>query len=133
MTREPVKPRSLANTVPLPRASVSIWKSRYLQRGAFTPDASKAVEWNRGAYLVQGLGHCGACHTPRNKLGAEEKDAAFAGGEVEGWHAPALNAASPSPVPWTVEALQQYLTHGIADLHAMSAGPMQEVTHDLSN
>jgi len=51
---------------------------------------------------------------------------------VEGWHAPALNSASPSPVPWTVETLQTYLRHGIADLHAQSAGPMSEVVHDLS-
>ena len=119
--------------MPIPRAFVGVWKSRYFMPGVYQPDSSRSAEWNRGAYLVQGLGHCGACHTPRNKLGAEEKDAAFAGGEVERWHAPALNAASPSPVPWTVEALQQYLRHGIADLHAMSAGPMQEVTHDLSN
>ena len=133
MTREPVRQENRTNRVPIPRAFVGVWKSRYFTPGVYQPDSSRSAEWNRGAYLVQGLGHCGACHTPRNKLGAEEKDAAFAGGEVEGWHAPALNAASPSPVPWTVQALQQYLRHGIADLHAMSAGPMQEVTHDLSN
>ena len=133
MTREPVRQENRTNRVPIPRAFVGVWKSRYFTPGLYQPDSSRSAEWNRGAYLVQGLGHCGACHTPRNKLGAEEKDAAFAGGEVEAWHAPALNAASPSPVPWTVEALQQYLRHGIAERHAMSAGPMQEVTHDLSN
>jgi mono/diheme cytochrome c family protein len=63
---------------------------------------------------------------------AERRDAAFAGGDVEGWYAPALNAGSPSPVPWTVDALHAYLRHGVADLHAVTAGPMQEVVHDLA-
>ena len=132
MTREPVRQENRANRVPIPRAFIGVWKSRYLERGAYRAVADRSAEWNRGAYLVQGLGHCGACHTPRNAMGAERKNAAFAGGEVEGWHAPALNSASPSPVPWTVEALHEYLRHGIADLHAMSAGPMAEVVHDLS-
>ena len=132
MTREPVRQENRRNSVPLPRASVGIWKSRYFERGAFKPDPSRSAEWNRGAYLVEGLGHCGACHTPRNKLGAEMKGQAFAGGEVEGWHAPALNSASPSPVPWTVDALHVYLKNSSADLHAISAGPMVEVVHGLS-
>src|SRR3989441_1398990 len=132
MTREPVRQENRRNSVPLPRASVGIWKSRYFERGVFKPDPARSAEWNRGAYLVEGLGHCGACHTPRNKLGAEIKDQAFSGGEVEGWHAPALNSASPSPVPWTVEALQTYLKHSVADQHSISAGPMVEVVHGLS-
>jgi mono/diheme cytochrome c family protein len=131
MTREPVRQENRANRVPIPRAAVGVWKSRYFTPGVYQPRSDRNAQWNRGAYLVQGLGHCGACHTPRNKLGAEQKNAAFAGGEVEGWHAPALNAKSPSPVPWTVDALQTYLRHGIAELHAQSAGPMQEVTQDL--
>jgi len=133
MTREPVRQENRANRVPVPRAAVGLWKSRYFTPGVYQPDAARSAEWNRGAYLVQGLGHCGACHTPRNKLGAEEKDAAFAGGEVEGWHAPALNARSPSPVPWAADTLQSYLRRGIAEQHTVSAGPMQEVTHDLSH
>ena len=132
MTREPVRQENRANRVPIPRAFIGVWKSRYLERGAYQPVADRSGEWNRGAYLVLGLGHCGACHTPRNAMGAERKDAPFAGGEVEGWHAPALNSASPSPVPWTLDALHEYLRHGMADLHAMSAGPMAEVVHDLA-
>jgi mono/diheme cytochrome c family protein len=132
MTREPVKAENRRNGVPIPRAAVGIWKSRYFTPGRFQPDPARSAEWNRGAYLVEGLAHCGACHTPRNKLGAEEKTRAFAGGEVEGWHAPALDSASPSPVPWTVEALQAYLRNGIADLHPISAGPMVDVVHGLS-
>jgi mono/diheme cytochrome c family protein len=133
MTREPVNQKNLGNTVPLPRAGVSLWKSRYLERGVYKPDPAKSTEWNRGAYLAEGLGHCGACHTPRNTLGAEKRDEHFAGGEVEGWHAPALNATSPSPLPWTIDAMQAYLKHGTAERHAESAGPMAEVAHDLSH
>ena len=133
MTREPVKQANLSNTVPLPRATVAMWKSKYLERGVYQPDPARSAEWNRGAYLTEGLGHCGACHTPRNTLGAEKKDAAFAGAEIEGWHAPALDSSSPSPVPWSVEAMQAYLKHGTADQHAQSAGPMAEVVHDLSH
>src|SRR5258706_4312807 len=132
MTREPVKAENRRNGVPIPRAAVGIWKSRYFTPGRLQPDPARSAEWNRGAYLVEGLGHCGACHTPRNSLGAEKKDQAFAGGEVEGWHAPSLDSASPSPVPWTVEAMQTYLKHGVADRHAQSAGPMTEVVHGLS-
>ena len=132
MTRDQVKQENRTNSVPIPRPAIALWKSRYFERRPFQPDATRSAEWNRGAYLVQGLAHCGACHTPRNSLGAEKKDEAFAGGEVEGWHAPALNSRSPSPIPWTLEALQAYLKNGIADLHAVSAGPMVDVVRDLS-
>jgi len=133
MTREPVSKKNVANTVPLPRATAGWWKSKYLEPGVYKPDPAQSGEWNRGAYLVEGLGHCGACHTPRDRLGAEKKDAQFAGAEIEGWHAPALDSTSPSPIPWTVDALQAYLKHGVADQHAQSAGPMAEVAHDLSH
>ena len=132
MTRDAVNEKNRSNSVPIPRAFIGMWKSLYFERGPFQPDASKSADWNRGAYLVQGLGHCGACHTPRNRLGAENKDDAFSGGEAEGWHAPALNSRSPSPVPWTADALRAYLKTGIAELHALTAGPMAEVVRDLS-
>ena len=132
MTREPVRQENRRNTVPIPRPFLAFWKARYFHPGVDQPDASRDAQWNRGAYLVQGLAHCGACHTPRNALGAEKKDAAFAGGEAEGWHAPALDSASPSPVPWTAPALHTYLSTGVAELHTVAAGPMAEVVHDLS-
>ena len=132
MSREPVQQANRRQSVPIPRPFVGFWKSRYLQPGRYQPEPARGAEWNRGAYLVEGLAHCGACHTPRNSLGAEKKEQAFAGGEVEGWHAPALNAASPSPLPWTVDTLHAYLRHGIAEQHAISAGPMVDVTHGLS-
>jgi len=132
MTREPVHAENKPSTVPIPRALVAGWNALFLHKGPYRPDASKSAQWNRGAYLAEGLGHCGACHTPRNLAGAEKKREAYAGGEAEDWHAPALNAASPSPVPWTADTLHTYLRTGIAEDHAVTAGPMAEVLRNLS-
>lgn len=131
MTREPVRTTAPANTMIVPRFAVSFWKSRYFERGAFQPDTARSAQWNRGAYLTEALAHCSACHTPRNKLGAEKKDEHMSGGEVGTWHAPALNDKSPSPVPWDVDALAQYLGTGLVDKHAITAGPMKPVVDNL--
>jgi mono/diheme cytochrome c family protein len=132
MTREPVRAENKPSTVPIPRAFLAGWNALFLHKGSYRPDASKSAQWNRGAYLSEGLGHCGACHTPRNLAGAEKKEEPYAGGEAEGWHAPALNQASPSPVPWTADSLHTYLRTGIAEDHALTAGPMVEVVRNLS-
>ena len=87
------------------------------------PDNSKSAEWNRGRYLVDGLGHCGACHTPRNILGAEKKNSAFAGGAAGGWHAPPLNADTVAAEPWTVDQLAEYLSTGWHRLHGAAGRP----------
>jgi mono/diheme cytochrome c family protein len=135
MTREPVRAVTPPNQLLFPfniRSLIAVWKRRYLEPGVFLPDPAQTAEWNRGAYLVQGLGHCGACHTPRNRLGAEKKDQFLAGGEAEGWHAPALNADSPAPEPWTAQHLYRYLRHGFSDRHDVPAGPMAPVVHNLA-
>jgi nicotinate dehydrogenase subunit B len=96
-------------------------------------DGAQAAEWNRGAYLVNGLGHCGACHTPRNAFGAEQSGQAFlSGAMVEGWEAPALTALSRAPVPWSADALYRYLRHGHSPEHGAAAGPMADVVRELS-
>ena len=135
MTREPVRLEAPANDVPFPlniRMLMAGWKLLFLENRSFQPDTAQSAEWNRGAYLTQGLGHCGACHTPRNALGAEQKKHYLAGAEIEGWHAPAINAASPAPVPWTADSLFRYLRFGASDQHAVAAGPMASVVHNLS-
>ncbi|HWI78832.1 MAG TPA: cytochrome c [Ramlibacter sp.] len=135
MTRDPVQAKAPANRLMFPlqfRPLVAGWNMLYLNKGPLAQQASQSAEWNRGAYLVDGLGHCAGCHSPRNALGAEKKDAYLAGGEAEGWHATALNQNSPSPVPWTAEALAAYLRTGIVPEHAMTAGPMEDVVHNLS-
>jgi mono/diheme cytochrome c family protein len=136
MTREPVRLETPAHDVTFPlnvRMLIAGWKLLYFERTGFRPDPTQNTEWNRGAYLAQGLAHCGACHTPRNALGAEKRDLGLAGGEVEGWHAPALNAMSPSPVPWNAESLFRYLRYGADDLHDVAIGPMAPVAHNLAS
>lgn len=135
MTREPVRAQNRPHELRFPfnvRSLVGGWKLLYFERGAFQPDPARDARWNRGAYLVQGLGHCGACHTPRDALGGEKKALVFAGGEAEGWHGPALNAQSPSPLPWSAEQLYRYLRTGLDDEHAIAAGPMEPVVRNLA-
>ena len=131
MTRAPVSAKSPPNAIVFPlniRLLLAGWDLLFLRTGAWRPDPSRSAEGNRGVYLVETLGHCGACHTPLNMLGAEERSRAFQGGEAEGWDAPALQAASPAPAPWTVESLTDYLRTGFATGHGAAAGPMREVT-----
>ena len=134
MTREAVRAEIPPNELPFPlsvRALVAGWKLLYFKPGAFKSDPVLSAELNRGAYLVEGLAHCGACHTPRNALGAERGDRSFGGGEVDGWHAPALNSASTAPFPWTAEQLYGYLRQGFVEPHGVAAGPMQPVSNNL--
>ena len=114
------------------RALLGTWKALYFERGEFRPDPARDAQWNRGAYLVNGPGHCGACHTPRGALGAEKKDQPFGGGVAEGWHGPALDVRSPAPVPWTAEQLFKYLRTGLDEVHAIAAGPMDPVVRNLA-
>jgi mono/diheme cytochrome c family protein len=134
MTRDPVAASAPPNRLLFPlgfRPLLAGWKLLFFKRGAMAADAAHDDEWNRGAYLSDALAHCGACHTPRNALGAEQQRLYLGGGEAEGWHASALNAASPSPQPWSVEQLAAYLKTGIAQQHAIAGGPMQLVTQNL--
>jgi len=133
MTREPVRAKEPANAMLVPRAAVGLWKSKYFVPGRFHPDPAHDAQWNRGAYLAESLAHCSACHTPRNALGAERRDRYMAGGEADGWHAPALNRDSPSPRAWTRPALTQYLATGLVDDHAITAGPMAPVVRNLAH
>lgn len=114
------------------RALMAGWNALFHDATPYAPDPTRSVEWNRGAYLVNGLGHCGACHTPRNSLGAELKGQQFLSGAViDGWEAPALTALSRSPVPWTREALYGYLRRGHSSEHGTAGGPMAEVVQQL--
>jgi mono/diheme cytochrome c family protein len=128
MTRRPVHAEAPSNDLPFPfnlRPLIAGWKLLFLDRDATQPDTAKGPEWNRGAYLVEGLAHCGACHTPRNALGAEKTDEPYAGGESDGWIAPALNAASPAAVPWDAARLYNYLRHGFDAMHCTASPPVR--------
>lgn len=135
MTQRPVSAPAQPNDLAFPfnqRIAVAGWKLLFLRHGTYQPDSTKSAEWNRGAYLVEGLAHCGACHTPRNGLGAEKTQASFSGGDVDNWHAYAINSQSSAPVPWTADALFQYLRQGWHPDHGVARGPMAEVVSNLA-
>jgi len=130
MTQPAVSYAPPANELRFPfniRPLVEGWKFLFFDDAPFQADASRDEEWNRGAYLVTGLGHCGACHAPRNAFGAVRSSEGFAGGEAEGWYVPALGQASHAPVPWTLDALANYLFDGWDEHHGIAAGPMTPV------
>ncbi len=135
MTRQPVRAPAPANHIPFPlsfRPLLAGWKLLYFREGRYRADERHDVVWNRGAYLAEGVGHCGACHTPRNTLGAEEvARQRFGGGMSEGWHAYAINAGSQAPVPWDVGAMEFYLREGWHRLHGVARGPMARVTDSM--
>ncbi len=115
------------------RPLMALWNKLFLRPGTFTPDPTRSAQWNRGAYLVEGLGHCSACHSPRNAFGAERGGAHhLAGGIAEGWEAPALTALSRAPIAWTEDAFYDYLSTGHAAHHGVAAGPMAPVVTELA-
>ncbi|MGC3984933.1 MAG: molybdopterin-dependent oxidoreductase [Pseudorhodoferax sp.] len=125
-----------ATQLPFPfglRPLLAGWNALNLQAGAWQPDPRQSPEWNRGAYLVNGVGHCGACHTPRNALGAERGGPAFLSGAlIDGWEAPALTGLSRAPVPWTADSFYAYLRHGHSREHGAATGPMAPVVQELA-
>jgi nicotinate dehydrogenase subunit B len=108
------------------------WNALFHRSATFAPDPAQSPTWNRGAYLVEGLGHCGACHTPRNALGAEKTEAYLAGGFAEGWEAPPLTSLSQAPIPWSEDELFAYLRSGESRFHGTAAGPMAPVVRELA-
>ncbi len=108
------------------------WNALFHSSATFAPNAAKSAAWNCGAYLVEGLGHCGACHSPRNALGAEKAEAYLAGGFAEGWEAPPLTSLSQAPIPWSEDELFAYLRTGELRFHGVAAGPMAPVVKELT-
>lgn len=134
MRRDPVVAKAPSNALIFPlnfRPLVAFWNVLFLQAGPRAADPANSVAWNRGRNLVDGLGHCAACHTPLNLIGGEKRGKAFDGGIVDGWEAPPLNRLSNGPVPWTQDHLVTYLRTGISAAHGAAAGPMLNVTREL--
>lgn len=103
------------------------WNFLFFRPGIFQPNQQKSAEWNRGGYLVTGAAHCGACHTPKNLLGADKRGQAYAGGLVEGWFAPRLDGSVRSGLKsWSVEDIAEYLQSG-RNGRSHAGGPMAEV------
>lgn len=124
-------PPSINHTI-LPlgvRSFQPIWRAIYLSQGFQRAEGAKSEEWNRGAYLVEGLAACGSCHTPRNILGAEQVGHPLAGEKMFPWLAPSLDL-SPSPMRWTRADLQTYLRGGSSP-QGRAVGPMAEIAENL--
>jgi mono/diheme cytochrome c family protein len=89
------------------------WNLLFFRPGTFEKNPQKSDEWNRGAYLVEGAAHCGACHTPKNMFGADKRAQAFGGGLIDGWFAPRLDSAARTGLKsWSVEDIAEYLQSG---------------------
>ncbi|MBU1304648.1 MAG: cytochrome c [Alphaproteobacteria bacterium] len=129
---EPVAASVPENGLPFPmnfRIWQAGWKLLFVDLGRFEPEPDKSADWNRGAYLVEGATHCGACHTPRNLLGAEIRSKDFGGAAIDRWIAPALTADNPAAIRWTAEDFTEYLKTGVTRAHGVAAGPMAPVVH----
>jgi mono/diheme cytochrome c family protein len=109
------------------RATVKVWNLLYLDSNEFRPDPGQSAEWNRGAYIVNGLGHCGGCHTPKNRLGADQSSHQFEGGNLDNWVAPDLTGNERTGLGgWTVDDIAEYLENG-RNAHAAAGAAMADV------
>jgi mono/diheme cytochrome c family protein len=103
------------------------WDWLFFEDGTFKPDPNKTSQWNRGAYLVEGLGHCGACHTPKNSLGADEDDQHLQGNNLQNWFAPNLgDDLRTGLASWSDDDIVNYLKTG-RNARSNATGPMSEV------
>jgi mono/diheme cytochrome c family protein len=113
------------------RWSMAGWRELFFREGAYVPDPKRTPSWNRGAYLVEGLGHCSDCHSPRNLLGGIEKSKDFAGAVVDGWFALDLSSDIATGLgSWSVDEIATYLKTGTGKDKTTVLGPMALVISD---
>ncbi len=129
-TLEPVRNPVIANQLPFPfsiRLSMAGWNTLFFTPGTFKPTPGKSEEWNRGAYLAEGLAHCGMCHTPKNFLGGDKTSHTLQGGVLQGWFSPNLTGDARVGVGgWSTDDIVEYLGTG-HNRFAAASGPMSEV------
>jgi mono/diheme cytochrome c family protein len=127
---QPVRYVPPKTKLPLPfsiRAVIRVWNALFLDSSEFTSVPGQSAEWNRGAYLVNGLGHCGGCHTPKNDFGADKSEQDFHGGELDNWVAPNLTSNNRTGLGrWSIDEVSEYLRTG-RNVHAGAGGPMADV------
>ncbi|MBV8913593.1 MAG: c-type cytochrome, partial [Acetobacteraceae bacterium] len=114
------------------RSLILGWRTLFFTEGEYQPDRTQSADWNRGAYLVQGLGHCGMCHTRINALGGSSESQAFEGGLIpmQNWYAPSLTSNREAGLgDWSFEDIADLLKHG-ASVRGAVYGPMAEVTYN---
>jgi mono/diheme cytochrome c family protein len=131
----PVKQANRAHELSFPynnRSLILGWRTLFFTEGEYRPDATKSDEWNRGAYLVEGLGHCAMCHTAINALGGSSESEAFEGGLIpmQNWYAPSLTSNKEAGLgDWSIEDISDLLKNGISK-RGVVYGPMAEVTYN---
>jgi mono/diheme cytochrome c family protein len=131
-TVKPVRQASKEHELRFPynqRILLAFWRSLYFSPGEYQAQANQSQEWNRGAYLVQGLGHCSACHTSRNALGGTVAGSDLAGGMIpmQNWYASSLTSDSETGIgDWEVKDIADLLHTGVSKRGAVF-GPMSEV------
>ncbi|HEY8948273.1 MAG TPA: cytochrome c [Rhizomicrobium sp.] len=132
-TLKPVSYRPPHNRLVFPaniRAGMIAWNALFLDKTPVKPDSSKSAAWNRGAQIVTGVGHCGACHSPKNLLFADEAGDTMQGNLVDGWFAPNITPAKRDGLGnWTRQEIVQFLKTG-RNRHAWTAGSMQQVIEE---
>jgi mono/diheme cytochrome c family protein len=135
-TVAPVHDPVVANHLPFPlniRAAMRGWDWLYFKPGEFKPDPQKSAEWNRGAFLVTGPGHCGACHTPKNILGADKPSQDLQGAPVQGWVAPDITGDQQRGLgSWSIDDIVALLKTGHNKVTGVT-GPMGEEVSDASS
>jgi len=113
------------------REGLLAWRTLFFKAKTFVPDPSQSPEVNRGAYLVEGLGHCGECHNRRNVLGASNWSGKLEGGEIEGWYAPNITSDGREGVGhWSEDQIVTFLKSGAAPGKGVALGPMAETIND---
>ncbi|KOC89374.1 c-type cytochrome [Winslowiella iniecta] len=115
------------------RLAMMGWNLLFFKNSGFTPDASQSAQWNRGAYLVEGLEHCAACHTPKNIIGGDTS-AYLQGSNLSEWYAPEITSNTYTGIGnWSEDQIVDYLKLGSNHV-AVAAGPMAEaVTHSTQH
>jgi mono/diheme cytochrome c family protein len=135
-TLAPVTNAVNRRTLPFPfsvRALMIGWNSLFFKPSPFVPDAQRSAEFNRGAYLVEGLGHCGACHTPLNAFGANKASQFLQGNRIDDWTAPNITNDQQSGLgKWSVDDIVQYLKNGQTRTTTAS-GPMRDVIENSTS
>jgi mono/diheme cytochrome c family protein len=131
----PVKQVNKSHDLKFPynnRSLIIGWRTLFFTEGEFKPDITKSADWNRGAYLVQGLGHCAMCHSAINALGGSSESAAFEGGLIpmQNWYAPSLTSNKEAGLgDWSIKDISDYLQIGVSNRGAVY-GPMADVVYN---
>ena len=131
-TQVPVAQPNRAHALRFPyglQPALAVWRALFFSPGTYEPDVAQSVQWNRGAYLVRALGHCSACHSPRNAFGATRRSLELSGGLIpmQDWYAPSLASQAEAGVAdWPLPEIAQLLRTGVTP-HGATMGPMSEV------